>query len=202
MIHSGKVMYIGISDTPAWIVSQANTIAELRGWNRFAALQIKYNLLERTVESDLLPMARYFDMAITIWGALGSGVLTGKYNKKENRAEDRVARSGGPKEDQLKIAEKVMNIAAKLEVTPSQVALAWTRHQPGLIIPIIGARTEEQLKDNLGCLNVKLSDEHLSKLNEVSKIDLGFPHNFYNSTTIRDIMYGGTYDKIDNHHLF
>lgn len=202
LIRDGKILYIGISDTPAWIVSHANTISELRGWNRFVALQIKYSLLERTVERDLLPMARYFDMAVTAWGALGSGVLTGKYNKKENRNEDRIARSGGPSETQLKIAEEVLKISNELKVTPSQVALAWTRQQPGLIIPILGARTEKQLKDNLGCLDVELTNDQIKKLDEVSGIEPGFPHEFLEKDSIRDIMFGGTFDKIDNHHKF
>lgn len=201
MIHSGKILYIGISDTPAWIVSRMNTIAELRGWAQFVAIQIKYSLLERTVERELLPMARKLDLAITTWAVIGGGILTGKYNKNKDE-QGRAQLHKTLKEGHLKIAEEVIKIADKVGSSPSQVAINWVRQQHGVIIPIIGAKTETQLMDNVDCLKFTLNDEQIRKLNEASKIDLGFPHNFLGSETIRDIVFGGTYDKIDNHHKF
>ena len=201
LVRAGKILYIGISDTPAWIVSQANTIAELRGWSRFVGLQLKYSLVERTAERDLLPMANHFDMGVTAWGVLGSGVLTGKFNKKETAEDSRINIYGGPKEEELKIAEKVIEIANEIGATPSQVALSWVRQQKGVIIPILGARKVEQLEDNLSSLKITLSDEHLTKLNEASKIDLGFPHEFLNGDSVKDIIFGGTQDMIDNHRV-
>lgn len=201
MVRAGKILYIGISDTPAWIVSRMNTIAELRGWSQFVALQIKYSLLERTVERELLPMARKLDLAVTPWAVIGGGILSGKYNKNKNE-EGRAQLHKSIKEDHLKIAEEVIKIADEAGCSPSQVAINWVRQQPGVIIPIVGAKTESQLRDNIDCMQFNLNEEQLNKLNEKSKIDLGFPHNFLGSENIRDIVFGGTYNKIINHHKF
>jgi len=201
MVRADKILYIGISDTPAWIVSRMNAIAELRGWTQFVGLQIKYSLLERTVERELLPMARKLDMAVTPWAALGGGILSGKYNKNKDE-EGRAKIYKSINDENLRIAGEVVKVAEDIGNTPSQVALNWVRQQPGVIIPIIGAKTEKQLKDNLECLNFTLSEKHMSQLSETSKIDMGFPHDFLTSETIADIIYGGTKDKIDNHHKF
>jgi aryl-alcohol dehydrogenase-like predicted oxidoreductase len=199
MIRAGKILYIGISDTPAWIVSRMNAIAELKNWTQFVALQIKYSLLERTVERELLPMARKLDLAVTPWGVIGGGVLSGKYNKNKNE-QGRAQLNKAIKDDHLKIAKEVIKVADEIGCSPSQVAINWVRQQPGVIIPIVGAKTEAQLKDNIDCLKFSLYETQLNKLNEVSKIDLGFPHNFLSSENIREIVFGGTYEKIDNHH--
>jgi len=201
MVRAGKILYIGISDTPAWIVSRMNAIAELRGWTQFVGLQIKYSLLERTVERELLPMARKLDIAVTPWGVLDGRILTGKYNKKRDEA-GRAQIYKSISDEKLKVAAEVIKVAKKTGKKASQVALNWVRQQPGVIIPIIGAKTEKQLKDNLECLNFTLSDDHINKLNEVSKIEMGFPHEFLSSESIQDIIFGGTQDKIDNHHKF
>jgi aryl-alcohol dehydrogenase-like predicted oxidoreductase len=201
MIRAGKIHYIGVSDTPAWIVSRMNAIAELRGWTQFVGLQIKYSLLERTVERELLPMARKLDVAVTPWAVLGGGILSGKYNKNKDE-EGRAKIYKSINDDNLKIAAEVIKVADEIGKTPSQVALNWVRQQPGVIIPIIGAKTNKQLKDNLECLSFTLSEKQLAQLNEASKIDLGFPHEFLSSDTIKNIVYGGTKDKIDNHHRF
>ncbi|MBT8379943.1 MAG: aldo/keto reductase [Ignavibacteria bacterium] len=199
MIRAGKILYIGISDTPSWIVSRMNTIAELRGWTQFVGLQIKYSLIDRSVERELMPMARKFDIAVTPWAVIGGGILSGKYNRNKDE-EGRAQVYKSINENNLKIAEVVIKVADEIGCTPSQVAINWVRQQPGVIIPIIGAKTEMQLKDNLGCLKLTLNEEQIIKLNEASKIDLGFPHTFLDSDNIRDIVFGGTYDKIENHH--
>jgi aryl-alcohol dehydrogenase-like predicted oxidoreductase len=201
LIRDGLVNYIGISDTPAWIVSRMNAIAELRGWTQFVSLQIKYSLMERTIERELLPMARKLDLAVTPWAVIGGGILTGKYNKNKNE-EGRAQLHKSIKDDNLRIADEVIKIADEIGCSPVQVAINWVRQQPGIIIPIIGARTEDQLKDNVDCLKFRLNDEQLNKLNEISKIELGFPHTFLSSDNIRNIIFGGTFDKIDNHHKF
>ena len=197
LVRAGKVLYVGISDTPAWIVSQANILAALRGWTPFIGLQVQYSLIERTPERDLLPMARAFDMSVTAWGALGSGVLTGKYNRPDQDAQGRAAMWGAIEPHKLTIAQVVVDIAETIDCTPSQVALSWVRQQSGSIIPLIGARNVAQLEDNLGCLNVTLTDEQLSQLNEVSRIELGFPHDFLTSQGVKDVIYGGTLPQID-----
>ena len=197
LVRAGKVLYVGISDTPAWIVSQANILAALRGWTPFIGLQVQYSLIERTPERDLLPMARAFDMSVTAWGALGSGVLTGKYNRPDQDAQGRAAMWGAIEPHKLTIAQVVVDIAETIDCTPSQVALSWVRQQSGSIIPLIGARNVAQLEDNLGCLNVTLTDEQLSQLNEVSRIELGFPHDFLATNEAKDVIYGGTLAQID-----
>ncbi|RCJ18073.1 aldo/keto reductase [Nostoc sp. ATCC 43529] len=203
VVRQGKVLYIGISDAPAWIVSQANTIAQYQGWTQFIALQIEYSLIQRTPERDLLPMAKAFDLAVTPWSPLGGGVLTGKYNKppQESSEPGRLANPalGTISEKSLAITEVVSQVAAEIGHTPSQVALAWLRAQSGVIIPIVGARKLTQFQDNLASLDVTLSSEHLQRLNEVSQIDLGFPHDFLHSDVIRDRLFGGTFNAIDNH---
>jgi aryl-alcohol dehydrogenase-like predicted oxidoreductase len=202
MVRQGKVLYIGISDAPAWIVAQANTLAQCYGWTPFVALQVEYNLVQRTPERDLLPMAKAFDLAVTPWSPLGGGVLTGKYNKRNGNSEQGRMEGANISEHQLAIADVVFQVAQEIERSPSQVALAWLRAQSNQIIPIIGARKESQIKDNLACLDITLSPEHLQRLNQVSQIELGFPHDFLQNDTIRDRLYGGTYSAIDNHHNF
>jgi aryl-alcohol dehydrogenase-like predicted oxidoreductase len=214
LVRSGKVLYVGVSNTPAWIVSRANAVAELRGWSPFIALQIEHSLVERTPERDLLPMARDSGMTVTAWGVLGSGVLTGKYNnappparnnsgiissgKNVERRLDAI-NSQKANDRNLRIARVVVEVANETGCTPSQVALAWLRTRPGSIVPILGARRLSQMRDNLGSLDVTLSEGRLGKLDEVSKIDLGFPHDFFADPVRRDRLYGGFYSRMVQH---
>jgi len=178
LVRQGKILYAGISDTPAWEVSRANTLAELRGWTSFVGLQIKYSLLDRAVERELLPMARALDLAVTPWDTLGSGILTGKYNRDASTEGRAVLRSRAISERDLAIAAEVMQVAEKIGRTPAQVALNWVRQQPGVIVPLVGAKTRAQLDENLGCLDFELAPEDVARLDAVSKIELGFPHEF------------------------
>lgn len=198
LVRAGKVLYVGVSDTPAWIISQANTLAELRGWSRFVGLQVRYNLIDRTAERDLLPMARAFDLAVTPWSVLSAGVLTGKYNRVETEG-GRAKLWGDIAERDLAIAGEVVQLAEEIGCTPSQVALNWVRQQPGVIIPIVGARKVGQLEDNLGALDFTLTGEQIARLNDVSRFELGFPHEFLASDGVRDVVFGGTYRQIDDH---
>ena len=176
LVHQGKILYAGVSDTPAWVVSRANTIAQFRGWSPFVGLQIRYSLVDRTVERELLPMARALDLAVTPWGVVGSGVLSGKYNR-DPEAEGRARMRGRIDERQLRIAAETMAVAEEIGATPSQVAIAWVRAGEGNIVPLVGARTVSQLEENLGALAVQLSEEQLSRPNEASAISPGFPHD-------------------------
>ena len=197
LVRSGKILYIGISDTPAWVVSQANMLADLRGWTRFVALQVQYSLVERNVERDLLPMARALDIAVTPWGALGSGVLSGKYNKG---GSGRMGGEGDIPQWKLDVAAAVGKLAEEIGVTSSQVALSWVRQQPGVVIPLLGARTVAQIEDNLKCLDCTLTDAQLAHLSDAAKIELGFPHDFLASEMVRDLVTAGMDKRIDNHH--
>ena len=199
MVRAGKVLYVGISDTPAWVVSQANTMADLKGWSPFVALQIKYSLIERTPERDLLPMARALDLAVTPWAPLGAGLLTGKFKGGERPEGTRLENSPNISDRNQMIADALVGVAARLGQSPAQVALNWVRNQSGVMIPIFGARTVDQIKDNLGCLDFTIDSESMGDLNEISKIDLGFPHDFLESEIPKDLVYGGTFDQIDDH---
>ena len=199
LVSAGKVMYVGISDTPAWVVSRANTIADFRGWSPFVGLQIRYSLIDRTAEADLLPMARALDLAVTPWSVLGAGVLTGKYSRG-NRPEQGRARDGAARRERnLEIAEVVLEIAEEIGCTSSQVAISWVRQQQGVVIPLIGARNLAQLTDNLGVLEVELDAGQIERLDEASRVDLGFPHNFLSDPNILDIVSGGTWENVRNH---
>lgn len=201
LVRQGTVHYVGVSDTPAWVVSWANAIADLRGWSPFVGLQIRYSLADRSAERDLLPMARALDIAVTPWSILGAGVLTGKYNA-DPQASGRVQRWGAAERD-LRIAAEVSAVAGEIGCTASQVAIAWVLAQQSPytapVIPIIGATRADQLVSNLDALHISLSTEHLARLDAASAIDLGFPHEFLASNGIRDLVFGGTFDQIDNH---
>jgi aryl-alcohol dehydrogenase-like predicted oxidoreductase len=199
LVRQGKVSYVAFSDTPDYIVAEANTRADLMGWSRFIGMQVPYSLLGRDVERSIIPMAKHWDMAVLPWGLLEDGVLTGKFLKKVKAPtrinQDKLKLS----ERSLKIVKEVENISKEVGKPMSQVAINWVRHQPkAQMIPILGARSAKQLKDNLGMLDWKLTDEQWKCLDEVSAIDLGFPHGFLDGNRY---IYGATHDKIDNHRV-
>jgi aryl-alcohol dehydrogenase-like predicted oxidoreductase len=191
LVRSGKVLYVGVSDTPAWVVAQANTLADFRGWSQFIGLQIRYSLLDRTVERELIPMAKALDLAVTPWGCVGSGVLSGKYNL-DPAAKGRAALRGQISDRALAIAREVITLAQEAGRTPTQVALNWVRQGTGVIVPLVGARTLEQLKENLDCLGFELTSEQVTRLNRISDIEMGFPHDMLS-------MQQGRNRKVDNH---
>jgi aryl-alcohol dehydrogenase-like predicted oxidoreductase len=204
LVRSGKVHYIGISDTPAWVIARANTMAELRGWTSFAALQTQYSLIERTSERELLPMAEELDLAVTAWGALGGGVLTGKYHREDVGGKDDARFANNDwgsylSEKNFAIADEVAAVAKEVDRPPSQVALSWVRQRPGVVIPIVGARKVSQIRDNLACLELSLTDEQIARLDQASHIDRGFPHDFLSSGGVTQLVYGATLPQIDNH---
>jgi aryl-alcohol dehydrogenase-like predicted oxidoreductase len=181
MVSAGKILYIGISDAPAWVVSRANTVADLRGWTPFAGLQIEYSLIQRTVERELVPMAESLDLAVLAWGPLGRGLLTGKYAADGSTTNPPARLSpGDPRlsERNLEISAVVRDAAAELDAKPSEVAIAWLRTRPGVIIPIIGARTAGQLEETLSCVELELPADVLRRLELASRVSLGFPHEF------------------------
>ncbi|MFM7908187.1 MAG: aldo/keto reductase [Microcystis sp.] len=199
LVRMGKVLYIGISDSPAWIVSQANTLATLRGWTPFIGLQIEYSLKERTPERELLPMAKALNIGVTAWSPLGGGVLTGKYNQP-NPVDGRLSMTDQPFQifdRHLKIAETVLEIAREIGKSPAQVALNWLRNRPNSVIPIIGARRLSQLQDNLACVDFNLTGEQLQRLDNISAISLGFPQELLASQFVRDILLGGVAAQLD-----
>jgi aryl-alcohol dehydrogenase-like predicted oxidoreductase len=200
LVRSGKILYVGVSDTPAWIVSASNVTAELRGWTQFIGLQIEYSLLERTVERDLLPMAEHFGMSVVGWAPLAAGVLTGKYTRegggdsKRRGANENRGRTSGRA---LDIARMVDTVADEVGASSAQTALAWVRSKGYLYIPIVGARKVSQIQDSMGAADVTLSDDQVARLDEVSKVSLGFPHDFLTNTGVVDILRGEIRTRID-----
>lgn len=181
LVRAGKVNYVGLSDAPAWIASQANTVATLRGWSPFVALQIEYSLIERTGERELLPVAEAFGLSVTAWAPMAAGVLTGKYTRGSSETPEDSKRAAGNQsrltERNIEIARELDRVADELGKTSAQVATAWVRQRGERMIPIVGIRKLDQLQDVLGALEVELSAEQLSRLDEVSEIELGFPYN-------------------------
>ena len=202
LVRSGKVLYIGISDAPAWLVSQANTMADLRGWSRFVGLQVQWSLMDREVEREHVPMARALDLAITPWGVLGAGMLSGKY--VGGKAPEDTRRAGWTanrlNDKNFAIVAEVQKVAEETGRTPSQVAISWIRKKAPCVIPILGARKLDQLKDNLSAADLILSPEQMKRLDTVSAITLGFPYDFLASDSIQAIAYGKTGPLLDDHH--
>jgi len=181
LVSAGKVAYVGLSDTPAWVAAQASTLASLRGWAPVVALQAEYSLIARTAEREILPMAEAFGLTMTAWGPIGAGVLSGKYTQGAAtiaEASKRFASNSERLTDRnLAIAAEVDRIADKLGVTATQVALAWVRQRADCIIPVVGVRTVDQLGDIVAAADVQLGPESVAALADASRIDLGFPYD-------------------------
>jgi aryl-alcohol dehydrogenase-like predicted oxidoreductase len=197
LVSSGKVLYIGLSDSPAWVASKANMLAELRGWSRFVALQVPYSLVDRAVERDLLPMARAEDMAVLAWGILEGGVLTGKYSNAQGATRyERVS------ERAIKHGEAVVELAQQIGHTPAQIAVNWIRQRPwggAPIIPILGARSLDQFHDLLGAMDFELTPEQIANLEQVAPFEIDFPEAFLKSDNVRRLIFGKTFELTDNH---
>lgn len=193
LVRAGKVRYIGFSDTPAWKVAQAQVLAQFCHWTPLIALQIEYSLVERTVEGELIPMAREMGLGVTPWSPLKGGLLSGKYTR---------ANAGQVQEGRGEFAAKALNdriygiidalkrVAQELNTTPARVALAWVQAQSGVTSTIIGARTISQLEDNLAALECQIPAEQMAALQDVSKPTLNFPYDFL--VNVANFAYGGT----------
>ncbi|HTG16135.1 MAG TPA: aldo/keto reductase, partial [Blastocatellia bacterium] len=201
LVRAGKVLYVGISDAPAWWIAQANTLAHLRGWSPFIGLQIEYNLIERTVERELIPMAKALNIGVTAWSPLSRGVLTGKYHgqgsSEPGRMSSDMMKEYMPEQQRSdRVVAAVKTVSDEIGRSMAQVALAWLRYRPVPVIPIIGARKLSQLKDNLASFDLTLSADQLKTLDEASRIELGFPYDIYAKEMPRAICYGGLRDQI------
>lgn len=202
VVRAGKVRYVGLSNFPAWRVSRAQAIAELRGWAPIAGIQIEYSLVERTAERELLPMAEALGLAVALWSPLGGGLLTGKYREGQS---GRQTVNGGPvhseeTQQKTRIVDEVLRIAREVGTTPAQVAIAWVRARvrasATTLIPLLGANTRAQLADNLAALGFSLSDDQLRRLDEVSAVPLGIPHEAIAKPRNRATVSGGVHDRL------
>jgi aryl-alcohol dehydrogenase-like predicted oxidoreductase len=194
LVRAGKVLYVAFSDTPAWVVSYAIALAEKYGWSRPVACQFPYSLLDRAPERELIPLANTMDLALTPWGVQEGGALTGKYNTDNDEAKRYSDASDKAKE----AADALASMAREIGRTPSQIAINWVRQQRGNFIPILGARTEAQIDDNLGALDFELSAEQMEALDQLADFHLGFPMSFLTSEHVRGLIFGETFELIDN----
>jgi len=201
LVRAGKVLYVGISDAPAWWIAQANTLAQLRGWSPFIGLQIEYNLIERTVERELVPMAKALNLGLTAWSPLARGMLTGKYHghgsSEQGRMNNDTMKGLMPaKQRTERMVAAIKTVSDETGRSIAQTALAWLRYRPVPVIPIIGARKLSQLQDNLASLELRLSADQLRTLDDASRIEPGFPYSIYALESARSTMYGGLRDQI------
>lgn len=200
IVRSGKVVYLGICNTPAWRIAQMQTLAELRGWAPLAALQIEWSLVERTVEHELVPMAQAMGLGVVPWSPLGGGVLTGKYTREDVAGDAQadvaatrkgvIASAGHLDESAIALGEIVRGIAEDIGASPAQVALAWLLGRPGVTAPILGARTAAQLEDNLGALDLELTAEQIARLDDASAPSPIFPGRFLQRPMLQQLIFG------------
>ncbi|OBH05811.1 aldo/keto reductase [Mycobacterium sp. E1747] len=193
LVRAGKVRYIGVSDTPAWKIAQANLIARFRGWSSFVGLQVEYSLLERSIEQELVPMASEFGLGITPWSPLKGGALSGKYTRANAGRQDpgRGAMVNAfLNEKTYALIDELETLAKAHDTTVASVALAWVRAQPGVSSVIIGARRLSQLDDNVRAVDVGLSADELDRLDGLTKPTFGFPNNMLEMAP--GILNGGT----------
>lgn len=197
-VRAGKILYIGLSDAPAWVCARANAIAELRGWTQFVSMQLEYSLTERGIEREHFPFCKETDLAITAWSPLASGILSGKYTRGGDDAKrlDTIP-FHDPDDKKLEIARAVDAVADEIGNSSAQVALAWVRQRG--TIPILGARTLAQLKDNLASLDLTLNPAQLAQLDAVSAIAYGHPYDFFDKPLVQALTTGGMGELIDNH---
>ena len=210
LVRQGKILHIGFSDTPSWVVSEgqaiaklAEGIARLRGWTPISAIQVHYNLVERTSETDLIPMAQHHDITPLAWSPLAGGVLAGKYSMSDLEEDKNGDGNGSGRKEMsqsmgqlnersIKIGEKVKEIAQEIGRSPSQVSLNWLLQQPGGTIPIVGARKLSHVEDNLQAVDFTLTSEQIERLNEASDYKQPFPYNFATPQLIDSVIDGET----------
>ncbi|HKV04142.1 MAG TPA: aldo/keto reductase [Candidatus Acidoferrales bacterium] len=197
LVHEGKIRYYGLSDTPAWYVARAQTLAEKEGKERVATLQLEYSLVERTIEREHIPAAQELGIGICPWGPLAGGFLSGKY-RREGTAGKGEGRLTGPNnifnrftERNWRIGDAFLEIAKQINKTPAQVALNWCATQPGITSTILGATRVAQLEDNLAAIEFEIPAEQRKKLDEISALDPAHPYVFFAPMTQGRIS-GGT----------
>lgn len=198
VLASGKVLSIGISDTPAWIISKCNTIAEQRGWTPFSATQVEYCLSERTADREIIPCTDGFDMTFCGFGPLGAGLLSGKYlyDSDEPRRMD-VRRSHRLTENNLKLSKELVELSKSWNLPTTAVAIRWSMQKFKNSSPIFGARNLKQMEENLRSLDFELSTEQMTTLDNISAIGPNNPNDFLDLPRIEEILYGNQKSRIE-----
>jgi aryl-alcohol dehydrogenase-like predicted oxidoreductase len=193
-VQAGKILHLGISDTPAWVIAQANTDASWRSRSPFVVVQARYNLLSRDAERDLIPAAAALGMSVAAWSPLAGGVLSGKFTVPPSSEPSRIPAESIPERERA-IAAVARDVAAELATTPARVALAWTMAKSALVHPILGARRSDQLTDTLGAAELVLPATIIERLDAATGFELGFPHDFING--MQTFVFGHTNDLVN-----
>jgi aryl-alcohol dehydrogenase-like predicted oxidoreductase len=183
LVEQGKVLYLGISDTPAWIVSAANTYARSHGKTQFSVYQGRWSVMLRDFERDIIPMARHFGMALAPWDVIGGGKFQSKKQIEERKKAGEGLRSmmgsGEQTPQEEKMSAALEKVAGEHGIESlSTIALAYVLHKTPRVFPIIGGRKVEHLHDNIKALSIKLTDEQIKYLESQTDFDVGFPSNF------------------------
>src|SRR3981189_1753896 len=202
LVRAGKVLYVGISDTPAWQISRMQAIADLRGWSPLVALQIEYNLIERTTERELIPMANEMGLGVVPFSPLSNGLLSGKYSREDflNKSgstgfqgsrKNAIETLGKFTQRNMQIVDEVKKVASEVQRSSAQVALAWLLSKSTVTSVLLGASKLAQLENNLGALNTLLSADQIKRLDDISSVEMGFPHEHLANPTIQQQISGG-----------
>jgi aryl-alcohol dehydrogenase-like predicted oxidoreductase len=198
LVRSGKVLYVGLSNFPAWRVATGATIAAARGWAPLVAIQTEYSLAERAAERDLLPMAEAFGLGVLGYSPLGGGMLTGKYRRGETgRAQSSISQFLHHEEDGNKAAilDAVEEITREANATADAVAISWSMSKG--VIPVVGPRTTGQLRANLAAAQLHLSPAQIDRLDAASALQLGYPHDTRFDPGAANAVTGGKADLLD-----
>ncbi len=201
LVRAGKIRHYGFSDTPAWYVARAQTLAEKEGKERLIALQLEYSLVERSIEREHIPAAQELGLAICPWSPLAGGFLSGKYQRQGNTGEgdgrlEITKDIPNPAfqrftERNWQILDVLLDVAKQIDRPTAQVALNWAATQPGITSTIIGASKLEQLEDNLRCIEFEIPHDLRRQLDEVSALEPGHPYVFFNPG-MQGMINGGT----------
>lgn len=194
LVRAGKILYGGFANFPAWRVASAVVLADLRGWAPLVGIQVEYNLLQRTAERELLPMAEALGLGVLGYSPLAGGVLTGKYRQGATGRGTVWAGSVPGAAQADPVLDVVLAVAQELAVTPGQVATAWAKAQG--VLPLVGARTRAQLDEQLAAARVVLSREQHQRLRDVSAITLGYPHDVMPEAARRAVLTGNRADQV------
>ena len=185
---AGKVLYAGFSNLPAWVVARADVIAAVKGWSPIVGIDILYSVFERSCERELLPMARMLDLGVLCWSVMARDVLSGKLNSQT------ASSSSYSSDRNLAIARELKKTSDETGRTPAQICLNWIRQQPGPLVPLLGVRTEAQMRDQLGCLDFRLDDEQLCRISNASALPPEYPGDFGDDS--------GRQYRVENHHIY
>lgn len=196
-VRAGKVLYVGISDAPAWVVARANTLARWRDWTAFAGVQVPYNLLRRDIERELLPMAEAFGMSVAVWAPLAGGVLSGAVDPPDGSPRSTRRQPDSLTQRERAAAHAVLKVADELGVHPAQVAIAWARAKSTAVLPIVGVRSVAQLAENLGAVDLVLPDDAIRQLEAAADFQLGFPGDFIAECERDPFVFGNIAAKVD-----